>query len=260
MGEWVALQLRAERSAHCRALTRYSAPGAGQRLGLLVAFRLRAECLTLSKCFSRQRPRAHARRGCAPARRLTFGTRQKDAKTCQRAFPPLSSTPRGGRPTAGGKSGRLVCQTKCSFRAEDAPSMAQAPTWIAGRRCRRAFQSLRASSKECTRSNQAPVPPLAGYPRVMPASSQPFPARPRSSAPPRAQTRCSVCAPGFEHRTTQALFRPRVKNQAVRYLRAFLISPEGTPQGQWFAGAKRALSLFRDATSEPLPRGLASLR
>ena len=76
--------------------------------------------------------------------------------------------------------------------------MAQAPTRIACRRCRRAFQSLRANSRECkvncpegtregplegTRSNQAPVPPLAGFPRVMPASSQPSPACPRSSAP-----------------------------------------------------------------------------
>ena len=61
--------------------------------------------------------------------------------------------------------------------------MAQAPTRIACRRCRRAFQSLRANSRECTRSNQAPVPPLAGSPRVMPAYTQPSPACPRSSAP-----------------------------------------------------------------------------
>ena len=32
-------------------------------------------------------PRAHARRGFGPARRLAFGTRQKRAKTCQRGHP-----------------------------------------------------------------------------------------------------------------------------------------------------------------------------
>ncbi|WP_343256575.1 hypothetical protein, partial [Ligaoa zhengdingensis] len=31
-------------------------------------------------------------------------------------------------------------------------------------------------------------------------------------------------------------------------------------KGQWFVGAKRALAFFREATSEPLPRGLAALR
>ena len=54
--------------------------------------------------------------------------------------------------------------------------------------------------------------------------------------------------------------RPGAKNQAGRCLRALLISPEGTPQGQWFVGAKRALPTFREATSEPLPRELAALR
>ena len=46
----------------------------------------------------------------------------------------------------------------------------------------------------------------------------------------------------------------------MRYLRALLISSEGTPQGQWFVGAKRVLDFFREATSEPLPRVLAGCR
>ena len=64
--------------------------------------------------------------------------------------------------------------------------MAQAPTRIACRRCRPARESLREKFVGPTRSTRAAVPlrlRRAGFPRVMPASTQPFPACPRSSAP-----------------------------------------------------------------------------
>ncbi len=104
-------------------------------------------------------PRGIPGRGCAPARRHPFGTRQKDAKARQRAFPPLASPPWGG-----------VDGLRCFYRFSQAPS---AP----------ARESLREKFVGPTRSTRAAVPPLAGFPRVMPASSLPSPACPRSSAP-----------------------------------------------------------------------------
>ena len=131
-------------------------------------------------------PRGIPGRGCAPARRHPFGTRQKDAKARQRAFPPLASPlgAAGQRPEES-RAGSFVKQSAASARRTH-PVWRKRQPGLPGRRCRRAFQSLRANSKERTRSNQAPVPPLAGSPRVMPASSLPSPACPRSSALPRA--------------------------------------------------------------------------
>ena len=49
--------------------------------------------------------------------------------------------------------------------------------------------------------------------------------------------------------------RPGAKNQAVRCLRALRVSPEGTPQGQWFVGAKRAPCLFSRSDFRTIAEG-----
>ena len=108
--------------------------------------------LRLSKCFLRQRPRALPGgfalgcaatgtapcalpcaclgvaprgipgRGCAPARRHPFGTRQKDAKARQRAFPPLacplgrSRRPALFLPVLTSALGRCLPVASCKFQ------------------------------------------------------------------------------------------------------------------------------------------------
>ena len=179
----MAVRLRAQCFAH------YSATGPAWAWALWFAPGLpasgRAFCALPCGCLGIA-PRGIPGRGCAPARRHPFGTRQKDAKARQRAFPPLASPlgAAGQRPEES-RAGSFVKQSAASARRTH-------PVWRKRQLGLPVGTADVPSSRfvQIPRSALAPIRHLshltAGSPRVMPASSLPSPACPRSSAPPRA--------------------------------------------------------------------------
>ena len=159
----------------------------------------------------------------------------------------------------------LVRAKRMQKRAKGRSPLWHPPFWggVDGLRCLCGFsqvpsaparESLREKFVGPTRSTRAAVPLRlrpAGSPRVMPASSLPSPACPRSSAPPWPKAR---------HNNAERFPDPEPKIKRCGACALCGCRPRAPRKGQWFVGAKRALPTFREATSEPLPRVLAGCR